>query len=43
MLEQVEHRRVIQVRANHPLQRRVDLGQEAADAVADGSHLAEDV
>ena len=43
MLEQVQHRGVVEVWAHDPLQRGVDLGQKAADPVARCRHLAKDV
>ncbi len=42
-LQQVQHCRVVRVGAQNPLQGWVDLGEEAADAVAGRDNLGEDV
>jgi hypothetical protein len=42
-LQQIQNRWVVQVRAEDPLQRGVDLGEETADAVARGGDLADDI
>lgn len=34
LLERAQHRRVVQVRAEDPLQRWMDLGEKPPDAVA---------
>ncbi len=43
LLQQVQHRRVVQVRAQNPLQCWVDLREEAADTVAGRDNLPDDV